>query len=235
MYYEINANILPQIRLVDTAVLEPPYVHRRRQPDEYILYIMKQGVLYLKEDQKEYELRQGDILLLDTDFVHEGIKASECEYFYIHFRHPQICRRDEDQEFMENLLEIRGSCLQQDSGSYKRYRDDCLWLPKFVSLGKKSGYLRVLQLIQEAMEQHRNQMENYKTACECRFMEALVTISREALSSWTVRPTHGIPSSYHRVHELLNYLNENYHRQISGAGIEEEFSCNFDYLNSRRY
>ena len=107
-----------------------------------------------------------------------------------------------------NLLEIRGSCLQQDSGSYKRYRDDCLWLPKFVSLGKKSGYLRVLQLIQEAMEQHRNQMENYKTACECRFMEALVTISREALSSWTVRPTHGIPSSYHRVHELLNYLNE---------------------------
>ena len=91
MYYEINANILPQIRLVDTAVLEPPYVHRRRQPDEYILYIMKQGVLYLKEDQKEYELRQGDILLLDTDFVHEGLKASECEYFYIHFRHPQIC------------------------------------------------------------------------------------------------------------------------------------------------
>ncbi len=52
MYYEINANILPQIRLVDTAVLEPPYVHRRRQPDEYILYIMKQGVLYLKEDQR---------------------------------------------------------------------------------------------------------------------------------------------------------------------------------------
>ena len=131
---------------------------------------------------------------------------------------------------MENLLEIRGSCLQQDSGSYKRYRDDCLWLPKFVSLGKES-YLRVLQLIQEAMEQHRNQMENYKTACECRFMEALVTISRESLSSWTARPTHGIPSSYHRVHELLNYLNENYHRQISGAGIEEEFSCNFDYLN----
>ncbi|MFQ7549467.1 MAG: hypothetical protein ACLRMZ_03045 [Blautia marasmi] len=52
MYYEINANILPQIRLVDTAVLEPPYVHRRRQPDEYILYIMKQGVLYLREEEK---------------------------------------------------------------------------------------------------------------------------------------------------------------------------------------
>ena len=80
MYYEINANILPQIRLVDTAVLEPPYVHRRRQPDEYILYIMKQGVLYLKEGPKEYELREGDILLLDTEFVHEGLKASECEY-----------------------------------------------------------------------------------------------------------------------------------------------------------
>ena len=50
MYYEINGNILPQVRLVDRAVLEPPYVHRRRKADEYILYVMKKGTLYLEEN-----------------------------------------------------------------------------------------------------------------------------------------------------------------------------------------
>ncbi len=36
-YYEINGNIVPQVRLIDRAVLEPPYIHfrhpqiRRRQ------------------------------------------------------------------------------------------------------------------------------------------------------------------------------------------------------------
>ncbi|MFQ7549468.1 MAG: hypothetical protein ACLRMZ_03050 [Blautia marasmi] len=47
------------------------------------------------------------MLLLDTDFVHEGLKASGCEYFYIHFRHPQIYRREVQPGFMENLLQIR--------------------------------------------------------------------------------------------------------------------------------
>ena len=51
MYYEINGNILPQVRLADRAVLEPPYVHKRRKPDEFILYVMTRGTLYLKENE----------------------------------------------------------------------------------------------------------------------------------------------------------------------------------------
>ena len=43
MYYEINGNILPQVRLVGKAILEPPYVHRKRQADEFILYVMKRS------------------------------------------------------------------------------------------------------------------------------------------------------------------------------------------------
>ena len=47
LYYEMNGHMLPQIRLVGKAVLEPPYVHRKRQADEFILYVMKQGELHL--------------------------------------------------------------------------------------------------------------------------------------------------------------------------------------------
>jgi YesN/AraC family two-component response regulator len=231
MYYEINGNILPQVRLVDRAVLEPPYVHRKRKADEYILYIMKKGILYLQENGINYELNAGDVLLLDPDFVHRGLKASNCEYYYIHFRHPNTIRRQENPEFMELCMEIRSESLQEDSGSHKIYQNSWLRLPKFVSLRNGNSYLQVIKLVQEAMDQNRNQMENYKVSCACRIMEAFVEIVREAVSSKALKQIPGIPRSYQNIHELLNYLNANYYREISGNLIEETFSCNFDYLN----
>ncbi len=217
--------------MVDMAVLEPPYVHRKRQADEYILYIMKKGTLYLQENGKKYELSEGDVILLDSDFVHQGIKASNCEYFYIHFRHPKIIRKQEETDFMERCLQIRSESLQEDSGSFEIYQDSWMRFPKYISLQTGSSYLQVLKLVQEAMDQNQNQMDNYKVSCACKIMEALVEIAREAVSKRALKQMPGIPRSYKNIHELLNYLNANYQKDISGNLIEEEFSCNFDYLN----
>lgn len=231
MYYKISEKYLPQIRLVNMAILEPPYVHRKRQADEYILYIMKKGTLYLQENGINYILKAGDILLLDPDFVHQGLKASNCEYYYIHFRHPKMIRRQEDADYMERCLKIRSKALQEDSGAYEHYQDSWIRFPKYISLQNGNSYLRVIKLVQEAMDQNRNQLENYKVPCSLRIMEAFVEIAREAVSSKALKQIPGVPRSYKNIHDLLNYLNGNYYKEISGNLIEEMFSCNFDYLN----
>ncbi len=231
MYYEMKGTILPQIRLVDMAVLEPPYIHRKRQADEYIIYIMTKGTLYLQENGSNYELKAGDVLMLDPDFVHQGLRASSCEYYYIHFRHPEIIRRQEDMVDRRRCLNIRSEALQEDSGSYELYRPSWLQFPKCMSLRHGSSYLQVIKLIQEAMDHNRNKLENYKLLSSLRIMEALVEIAREALSSEILRNTPVISRSYHNIHALLNYLNANYQKEISSKLIEELFSCNFDYLN----
>lgn len=231
MYYEINSSILPQIRLVNTVVLEPPYVHKRRQTDEYVLYIMKKGSLHLQENGIDYELKAGDVLLLDLDFVHQGTKASYCEYIYIHFRHPEIYRKNEDAGFIESCLKIRSESLQEDSVSYGIYKESFIQFPKYINLQTGNSYLMVAKLIQEAVEQNRNQMEGYKVLCACKIMESFVEIAREAVSSKVFKQIPRIPQSYNNIHELLNFLNANYNKDISGDMIEEIFSCNFDYLN----
>lgn len=231
MYYEINGNILPQVRLADRAVLEPPYVHKRRKPDEFILYVMTRGTLYLKENEKTYELREGDTILLDPDFVHQGVKASECEYFYIHFRHGQIRRRREDAGFSERQIRKRGDSLKEDNGSWSRYRDSLLSFPKTVRLQNPKSYLRVISLLEEAVMQNRNQLENYKVLCGSRVMEALVEIAREAVSAEYAEMPDRAPGSCMRVQELLTYINTNYQEPISGKMIEEKFAYNFDHLN----
>lgn len=231
MYYEINGNILPQVRLVDRAVLEPPYVHKRRRADEYILYVMTKGTLYLKENGRDYELSQGDVILLDPDFVHQGNRASACEYYYIHFRHGQIRRRRQDASFWQRGMRERSESLQEDNGSMGRYRDSILRLPKTVRLGSGTGYLRVAALLEKAMEHNCDQLENYKVSCACRIMEAFVEIAREAVSVSALEIRQGVPDSYRKVHELLHYINAHYPEQLTGSMIEELFSCNFDYLN----
>jgi len=178
MYYEINGHILPQVRLIDKAVLEPPYVHKKRQAEEFILYVMIKGTLYLKEQGKEYTLSEGDMILLDPDFTHEGIKASCCEYYYIHFRHPQIIRRNENDRFMEKCLYLRSNSLKEDSGSWQNYHDSILYFPKYLSLHMGNVYMSILRLLQEAVEHNRNQLENYKVACASRLMEAFVEMGR---------------------------------------------------------
>lgn len=231
MYYEINGNILPQVRLVDRAVLEPPYVHKRRKADEYILYVMKKGVLSLNENGKDYELSEGDVILLDPDFVHQGNRATNCEYYYIHFQHGQIRRRRQDASFWQRGMSVRSQSLQEDNGSWRRYRDSVLRLPKMVHLGTGTSYLKVTALLENAMERNCNQLENYKVSCACRIMEALVEIAREAVSVSALGLKQGVPDSYRKVHELLNYINAHYPEQITSGMIEEKFACNFDYLN----
>lgn len=39
-YYEINGNIVPRVRLIDRAVLEPPYIHRKRQPEMQFFWVL---------------------------------------------------------------------------------------------------------------------------------------------------------------------------------------------------
>ena len=65
MFYRMNPRILPSVRLADSVVIEPPYVHRRRKAGEYIVYLIKKGVMYLEEDGRAVTLQPGDVFVLD--------------------------------------------------------------------------------------------------------------------------------------------------------------------------
>ena len=90
IFYEYNSSFLPELRLADTETIEPPYVHRKRMPMEYIIYLVKSGEMYLAEDGVLYHLLPGDFLILDPDKTHVGKKATRCEYFYIHFQYSDV-------------------------------------------------------------------------------------------------------------------------------------------------
>ena len=41
MYFIVDSRSIPRVRLENETTIEPPYVHRRRIPHEWIIYMVK--------------------------------------------------------------------------------------------------------------------------------------------------------------------------------------------------
>lgn len=232
MFYEIDCRFLPSVRLADRTIIEPPYIHRRRKADEYILYLIIKGAMYLEEDGRSLELVPGDMYILDPAYEHVGTRASWCEYYYIHFSHLAITRfMNEDGMLWNRLVKKRREALQGNKYSYDGCEDTLLYLPKYYHFANYSSLLQVSGLFNEAKSNNENQMEYYKALCGYRILEAFIQISRSYTSTEVLAQEEVLPKSYLVVQELLAFLNEEYTKKISSSFLEEKFNRNFDYMN----
>lgn len=233
MFYCLNPNILPKIRLINSTTIDLPYVHKRRKADEYILYIIRKGSMYIVENGEKYILTEGDFFLLDPSYIHEGYKGSYCEYYYIHFKHSDIHKMEESLKasITQEILENRNDSLQSNSFSYDIYEKDKLLIPKKYHFSNYNSFITTSCLLNEAIEHNKNQMENYKILCSCKVLEALIETTRSFVFTEIENLSSGVPKSYRKIQELLKYLNTEYANKITSSTIEKQFSCNFDYMN----
>ena len=207
IYYQYDSSQLPKIRLADTAVIEPPYIHKRRMPLEYIIYLVRQGEMYLSEDNVRYHLTPGDFLILDPDKIHVGERATHCEYYYIHFQDASMKKNKmTNEQTTEIILRKRMQSMQSNSCTLSD------------------------QKINEGIASQRNRMEGYHNLCSCQILEMMVLVSRQFLTS--IAQENGIMiGNYRKVCDILDYLNNCYQEPIYGVSIEEQFCGNFDYMN----
>jgi len=234
MHFELNPRQIPEVRLMNTAIIQPPFVHNRRKANEYIIYLIKKGEMYLRENGREYLLTPGDFLLLDTAYYHEGYKPSYCEYYYIHFKQESITRVEEggkEEEFVKLILSKHNDSLKSDPFSYSTIEKDSLLLPKYYHFTSTGDYIKVSCLLDEAVKHNKNHMDNYKIMCSLKVLEAFIEIYRSYLLYTLQKSASVMPKSYHKVQKLLEYLNSEYAAKITSGDIEEISGSNFDYIN----
>lgn len=232
MFYEMDCSYLPSVRLADRTIINPPYVHRRRKANEYILYLIIKGTMYLEEDGRKMELLPGDMYILDPASTHFGTKASQCEYYYIHFTHPSLNKSQKEDSVLWNSLESkRQRTLQSNKYSYDPYCDTRMYLPKHYHFSDYSSLLQLIGLFNEAKKNNEKQMEYYKNLCGCKILEAFIHIARSYASTKMLAETQSLYKFYPYVQELLVFLNEEYIHKITSSLLEEKFNRNFDYMN----
>lgn len=230
----MNAYHIPRVSFMGLVNYKTPWQHFRRQTEELLIYIIKSGEMYLREDGREYLLKEGDFFLLQPNLVHEGFRAAKCEYYFLHLKNDGLLKGEAESstDVWEKILANRNLSLGSDPTSVELYDNACCYLPKHYSLQEPGSRMRIFQILDEAVQGAKEKFENYKIFCSCKIMEAFMEISKIYASA---RFEQEVPGYSHRtmknIERLMDFLNTEYSRKISGEDIEKALGMNFDYIN----
>lgn len=110
MYFCLKTDQIPKISYMNKTDMQEGWIHFLRTAEEYILYFVRRGTMYLREGDRKYEIREGEYILLQPGMTHVGYRESECSYYYIHFG-------------AETLQEL--SCTEEGSEKYYQKTASC--------------------------------------------------------------------------------------------------------------
>ena len=233
-FYYLRPDLLPHISYIGEHITSDDWTHFSRRTDEYLLYIIYDGDMYITEQNTDRHLQKGDILLLDANVRHFGHQASQCSYYYTHF--PALPVRKTEQvssawqrEQIQNILQMN---YNTSSLSEAFYLDQSLLIPKYLHIDDVPTFHSILKHMKTALSHRQAKQPYYKTAESCCLMEIFRTLSQAWMDGAYSHSQMDISSSmYEKTNELLNFLHTSYGQKITGPDIEKRFAMNFDYLN----
>ena len=134
MLLSYNADILPRVRMLGHIHYQNPWMHFARKIDEFVLYAIQDGDMYLQEDGIDYHLTSGDIFILEPELHHRGYQKAACDYYSAHFTHSEMFRMPNDEAAMALLAEKRKRSLISYNLDKEDPTDPITFLPKHFHL-----------------------------------------------------------------------------------------------------
>ena len=227
MLFSYNADLLPKVRMLGQIRYNDPWIHFFRCINEWVLYVIRDGNLYLQEDGVRYHLSAGDFFLLELGLTHEGYQRAACDYYYAHFTHPDMCRAADERQAIAFLAEKRKKSLVGYNLEAVDSTPPITYLPKQFRLtgGEFKAQLRA------AVDCYDSREDDYKRRTSTLLHSFLLQTAHEHLLSRNSAQGRKLRKSDVIAEQLLRYLNQNYTKHLTSTEIEELFESNFDYLN----
>ncbi len=206
---------MPSLLTVGHAVWMPGSCHFRRCFDVYDVILVKKGGMYIQEEQQEYAIRDGQMLVLEPGKTHFGTKASteETEVYWVHFKHalPLQTLEAEDIPWSAVLPEGRDSDTQPS--------DQTMYMPKYGDI----PFDRLQQVLDQMNRLHRQLSVERSLQLQARFGELLELMQEVAKS----RP--GSRSSA-LANETVSYLQKHWKEPFHSAKMAESLHFQFDHI-----
>jgi YesN/AraC family two-component response regulator len=231
MLFSYNTDILPKVRMIGKINYINPWIHFTRTANEYILYIIREGNMYLEEDNIQYHLKKGDFFLLEPDLCHKGYKEAPCSYYYVHFKHSNLIRikGEEELQAVSDILEKRKTSLLSYNLDEKDPTDPYAVFKKHDNIIDFQDFKGILNM---AVSVYNRREEHYKRLASVELHRFLMNIAHAfVLNENAMRTGNTVKKSVLKVDCILNFLNSNYMHKITSVMIEDNFEVNFDYIN----
>lgn len=237
MYLCYKPDRLLQISYMNKCVTTSDFVHGRIVPNEYIMYYVTKGRMYLKEEGSPWNqmANEGDVVFLLPGTAYVGYRESECEYHYVHFAPDAFSTFDcsEIGSIQRVILDNRNLCYQCDPFQNELYEKGNVFLPREWQLTSRSDRFYVNNLFEEATLSFQKKKEHYKLLASCKVLDALITMSTAFADHVLSKEeqTTRITKNAEKVQGVIDYLHQHYAEKITGSAISQALNMDFDYLN----
>lgn len=231
MILAFNLESVPDVTHYGFVSYKEPWIHFKRLTDEYLLYFIKSGELYIEENGNEYALKKGDIFILQPGFIHSGYRQACCDYYYIHFRHDISQTVLTLNEIAEIIKSKQISFLSPNFDTENRPETRCCYLPKKLSISNCNTLVYLFHMLDTLVDDYSRKHEYFNTMASAKTIELIIRVSREFVKSGIKCSQNNYPKAYIKCQTLIDYLNNEYGRKITSEDIETRFDTNYTYLN----
>ncbi|MCQ2519976.1 MAG: AraC family transcriptional regulator [Lachnospiraceae bacterium] len=207
LIYEIT-NELPQVTLANIVDIKPPYVHFKRKANEYILYYVISGEMYITQGDHNYVLKEHEFIILDPAFVHVGYKSSVAKFCYIHFT---------------GTLKKLGTELPADFAGIS--------ISGYHSVNARECHVNVLSLAEDVIRSVRKDASLSKSMAAASLYKLLLVLAMDMQYGIRLQSIDVKGKIRDVIPQIVTYLDTRYSEDITGASLEAEFNFHFDYMN----
>lgn len=213
---ELQFPPLPQLLTVGHSVWKPGASHLRRNFAVYDLIFVKKGTFFICEEGREYELGEGELIVLEPNKTHWGHRPveTETEMYWVHFLHSPPIRRVEQEDIVWTGPVERGTDFTVEPIRQSMY------VPKATAVEPGT----IVPLLDEMARQHRTLTLKSALKLQARLGELLVRL----------QPAPGKPGSartFRLCERVAGYLRDRRAEPFDAERMERELHYSFDYLS----
>ncbi|MCZ8513499.1 AraC family transcriptional regulator [Paenibacillus filicis] len=206
---------LPQFLTIGRSVWAPGMQHFERAFPVYDMLLVGSGALYMTEEEREYEILPGTMLLLEPDKRHVGHRpcAEPTLIYWVHFSHAPACGRMTEKEVAWSVRVREGT--DSDWSAEEQY----LYLPKRGAVD-----LQALRPLLEEMLKRRGGLTMEHAVDQQLLFGRLLSALQAGL-----RDSRQGSRSYQVAERVKRYLDEHYREPYSAERIADALHFNADY------
>ena len=207
---------LPQFATIGHSVWKPGDLHYERRFNMYDLLLVMSGSLHMTEDGRPYDLRAGELLLLQPGLTHVGHRPSETdtEIYWVHFFHPMPPRA------MNAAAVPWSEMLESGTDRDSEPRKQSMFLPKSISLDPAP----LLPPLHAMLDTHRRLNQGNALSLHTHFAQLLSLLQNSVAAR--SKPSQAELLSRGMERFLFRYVSE----PFLTKHLEREFHFNADYL-----
>ncbi|MEC0309465.1 AraC family transcriptional regulator [Paenibacillus lautus] len=208
---------LPQFVTAGHAVWKPGDRHFARTFGVYDLLLVTKGTLYMTEEQTEYEVCAGKLLVLEAGLRHFGHRAcvEHTEIYWVHFIHGHPASYISQEDIPWSALLSKGTVEDVEPSTQQR-----MYMPKFASVEVQTV---------EPMLRGLNDIHNRLNGENALKLHLLLAELFAALQADCARMTEPEPS-IRLAQAAAAYLNEHWREPFERAALEEKLHFQASYI-----